>query len=79
MAGPTVAVQSASLRSSGLELYGSGGGSTSHQAIFDTFPRMWALAADGKLRIDAEPVPLADLENARQRQDTHGRRLVLIP
>src|SRR5260221_1830257 len=79
MAGSTISVPSAVLRSSGLEMYGSGGGSISHQALFDTFPQLWALAASGKLRIDTEPVSLADVEDVWQRQDGHGRRLVLIP
>ena len=79
MAGPTVTLSAAALRSSGLELYGSGGGSVPHQAIFETFPQVWALAIAGKLRIKTEPVPLAEVENAWQRQDLDGRRLVIIP
>ena len=79
MAGPTIALSAAALRSSGLELYGSGGGSIPHKAIFDTFPQVWALAAGGRLRIDTEPVALADVENAWHRQDVPGRRIVIIP
>jgi len=59
-------------------LYGSGGGSIPHSAIFDAFPKVWALAAGGKLRIDTETVPLADVESAWQRRDMPGRRLVFI-
>jgi NADPH:quinone reductase-like Zn-dependent oxidoreductase len=79
IAGSTASIPSAALRSSGLELYGSGGGSISRKALFEAFPRMWELAASGRLRIDTEPVPLADVESAWQRQDLHGRRLVIIP
>ena len=79
MAGPTIALPAAALRSSGLELYGSGGGSIPHSAIFDAFPQIWTLAASGKLRIDIEPAPLADVETLWQRQDSPGRRLVIIP
>ena len=79
MAGPTIALPAAALRSSGLELYGSGGGSIPHSAIFDAFPQIWALAASGKLRIDIEQAPLADVETLWQRQDSPGRRLVIIP
>jgi NADPH:quinone reductase-like Zn-dependent oxidoreductase len=79
MAGPTIALPAAALRSSGLELYGSGGGSVPHEAIFDAFPKMWALAADGKLRIETERVPLADVERAWQQRDLDGRRLVIVP
>jgi NADPH:quinone reductase-like Zn-dependent oxidoreductase len=79
MAGPTIALPAAALRSSGLELYGSGGGSIPHSAILDAFPQIWTLAASGKLRIDIEPAPLADVETVWQRQDSPGRRLVIIP
>jgi NADPH2:quinone reductase len=79
MAGSDVSIPSAALRSSGLEILGSGAGSVAQEAIFDTFPRIFALAAQGKLHIDVDPVPLADVENAWQRQDATGRRLVFIP
>ena len=79
MAGPTIALSAAALRSSGLELYGSGGGSIPPKAIFDAFPQIWALAASGKLRIDIEQAPLADVETAWRREDLPGRRLVVIP
>ncbi len=79
MAGPTIALSAAALRSSGLELYGSGGGSVAHQAIFEAFPQVWALATSGKLRIKTEPVPLADVETAWQRRELDGRRLVIVP
>src|SRR5438093_1269582 len=79
MAGPHISLAAAALRSSGLEIYGSGGGGISYQAIFDTIPQIWALAVSGKLRIDTEGVPLASVENAWLREDVHGRRLVIIP
>jgi len=79
MAGPTISLPAAALRSSGIEIYGSGGGSVPHAAIFETFPLLWALAASGKLRIDTEPVRLAEIENAWRRSDLHGRRLVIVP
>ena len=79
MAGPHISLAAAALRSSGLEIYGSGGGGISYQAIFDTIPQIWALAVSGKLRIDTERVPLASVESAWLREDVHGRRLVIIP
>ena len=63
-AGPMVRLPAAALRSSGLEIMGGGGGSIPPAAIFETFPRLWELAANGSLRIDTEPVPLADVEQA---------------
>ena len=79
MAGPTITLSAAALRSCGIEVYGSGGGSIPHTAIFEAFPQMWALAARGKLRIDTEPAPLAEVENAWQRNDLPGRRIVINP
>jgi NADPH2:quinone reductase len=79
MAGPSIRLPAAALRSSGLEVIGSGGGSIPPAAIFETFPRLWELAANGELRIEAEPVPLAEVEEAWQRSNLGGRRLVLIP
>src|SRR5207245_8782179 len=55
MAGPTIALSAAALRSSGLELCGSGGGGgMPHTPFMDAFPLLWALAADGTLHIDSE-------------------------
>ncbi len=79
MAGPTVSLSAAALRSCGIEISGTGGGSVPHSVIFDAFPKVWALAASGRLHIDTERVPLADVESAWQRNDLPGRRLVIIP
>ncbi len=78
MAGAIISLSAAALRSSGIEIYGSGGGSIPHTAIFETFPQLWELAASGKLRIDVEPVSLSEIERAWQRE-TPGRRMVVIP
>lgn len=79
MAGPTIALSSATLRSSGVELYGSGGGSIAPQALYEIFPKLWALAASGNLRIDVEQVPLADVEKVWKRGEVDGRRPVFVP
>lgn len=79
MAGPAISLPAAALRSSGIEIYGSGGGGIPHTAIFEAFPQLWALAGSGKLHIDTEPVSLAEIENAWQRDDLPGRRIVIIP
>ena len=79
MAGPTISLPAAALRSSGLEIYGSGGGGIPHTAIFDVFSQLWTLAASGRLRIDIEAVPLAQIESAWRRTDAPGRRLVIKP
>jgi NADPH2:quinone reductase len=79
MAGPRISLSAAALRSSGMEIYGSGGGSIPHTAIFEAFPKVWALAAGGQLSIDTETVPLADVESIWQRKGPPGCRFVFIP
>jgi len=79
MAGPTISLSAAALRSSGIEISGAGGGGVPHSVIFDAFPKVWALAASGQLHIDTERVPLADVESAWRRNDLPGRRLVIVP
>jgi NADPH:quinone reductase-like Zn-dependent oxidoreductase len=79
MAGPTIFLSAAALRSSGIEISGTGRGSVPHSVIFDAFPKVWALAASGQLHMDIERVPLADVESAWRRNDLPGRRLVIIP
>jgi NADPH:quinone reductase-like Zn-dependent oxidoreductase len=79
MAGPTISLSAGALRSSGIEISGTGGGSVPHSVIFDAFPKVWALAASGQLHIEIERVPLADVESAWRRNDLPGRRLVIIP
>ena len=80
MSGADIRLPAAALRSSGIEIYGSGGGGiVPHQAIFDAFPQVWSLAASSKLRMDLEKVPLREIEKSWGGQDTNGRRIVVIP
>ncbi len=79
MAGAAVNLLAAALRSSAVELYGSGGGGlVPPQAIFESIPQVWSLAAQGKLRMDIEKVSLAEVDNV-WRQESKGRRIVLVP
>ncbi len=78
MAGPTIRLPAAALRSSGLEIMGSGGGSVSMEDITALFPKLFGLASRGDLRADTERVPLADVEVA-WRRDQRGRRIVIVP
>lgn len=79
MAGAAVNLRAAALRSSGVEIYGSGGGGVVPlQAIFEAIPQVWSLAAQGKLRIDIETVPLADVGKVWWK-DSQGRRIVVVP
>ena len=76
-AGPTISLPAAVLRSAALTIVGTGG-IPSRDSLVDAFQQVMARAASGELRIDTEQVPLADVEQAWQR-DPHGRRLVIIP
>jgi NADPH2:quinone reductase len=77
-AGPTIALPAAVLRSSGLEICGSGAGSIPLDRIMAAVPQFLEQAAGGELRLDVEAVPLADIADAWQR-DPRGRRLVIVP
>jgi NADPH2:quinone reductase len=79
MAGAHVNLPAEVLRGSGLEILGSGTGNAPpmemlarlHQQVMDLLSR-------GKLRIEINRVPLADVEHVWDR-DQRGRRTVLIP
>jgi NADPH:quinone reductase-like Zn-dependent oxidoreductase len=74
-ANPTITLPAAYLRSVDLTMLGSGFGAARMDVIFAAIPIVFALAAEGKLKVDAEPVPLANVEAAWNRADK-GRRIV---
>ena len=76
-AAPTIALPGAALRSSGLEIYGSGGGSVPRQAIAEAIPEILERAARGDLKLETKKVPLADVETVWNQQE--DRRVVLVP
>ncbi len=81
MAGATISLQSGVLRSSGIEILGSGFGSLPKEAFekfnVETLPTMMQLVIDEKLHIDTEAVALAHVEEAWQRKGTE-KRIVLV-
>ncbi len=81
MAGEEIKLASAALRSSTLELVGSGLGSFSPDVLrefsTDVLPAMFQLAAEGKLSLDTETVPLSQIATAWQQEIAPGRRLVV--
>ena len=77
MAGPVIALPADVLRSSGLEVLGSGPGTIPLTDIVGAIPQVMAIAATGDLPIDIDEVPLAEVEAAWQRGG--GRRIVLRP
>lgn len=75
-AGPAISLPAAVLRSKALTILGTAG-IPSRETLVDAFQQVMAHAASGELRIDTERVPLADIENAWQREAR--TRLVIIP
>ena len=78
MAGQTIPLHSATLRSSGLELLGSGFGSASLDQIRDAIAGFFAAAAIAPFHADIKAVPLRDVE-ALWNAPEHAARLVFQP
>jgi NADPH:quinone reductase-like Zn-dependent oxidoreductase len=76
-AAPTITLPAAVLRSTALTILGTAG-IPARDVLVDAFQQVMAYAAKGDLHIDTERAPLADIENAWQR-DQPGRRLVIVP
>ena len=81
MAGESINLLSVVLRSSAIEMLGSGLGSFS-QNDWNTFnseilPQLFQLAADKKLMIDTQVERLADIETAWNKDVDTGKRLVI--
>jgi NADPH:quinone reductase-like Zn-dependent oxidoreductase len=75
-AGATISLPAAVLRSAPLTIMGTAG-MPAPEILMDALQQVLAYGASGKLSIDTERVPLADIESAWQRE---GRsRLVIIP
>src|SRR6266851_1531203 len=67
------------LRSSGLLISGIAVALTTIERLREAIPQLIAEAASGTLRIETEPVPLAQIEAAWQQQTPDNRRLVVLP
>jgi NADPH:quinone reductase-like Zn-dependent oxidoreductase len=77
ISGNTIALPAGLLRSSGVELLGSGLGSLSSQAIMQALSTMFAAESKVRFAIDIDPVPLSQVEKAWTRKE--GSRIVFIP
>jgi NADPH:quinone reductase-like Zn-dependent oxidoreductase len=75
MGGEAISLKAELLRSSGVELMGSGLGSLSGTAIVEALGRMFEAAALSAPKIEIEGVPLSDVEAAWGRTES-GRRTV---
>jgi len=76
-AGPVISLPAAVLRSTALSIMGTAG-IPPVDVLVNALQQVMAHAASGALRIETERVPLAEIENAWQREQP-GRRLVVIP
>lgn len=77
-AGKTITLPGAALRSVDLRILGSGFGSVDLERVLASIPELFLRAASGELRVDVEPVPLAEVESGWTRVEK-GRRIVFIP
>lgn len=83
MAGPTIALPAAVLRSAGIEMVGVGIGSVSPRAQAragtELLPRLFGMVGDGTLRIDVQRQPLSEVERLWTAAEPSGSRVVLVP
>jgi NADPH:quinone reductase-like Zn-dependent oxidoreductase len=79
IAGPTISLPADVLRSSGLEILGSGPGTIPLAEIIAAIPEFMAIAATGDLPIDIDEIPLAEVEAAWNRGSGGGHRVVFRP
>ena len=77
-AGPTITLGASTLRSSGLELLGSGFGSASMKQIFDALKDFFSIASKEPFQTDIKAVPLRDAESFWNTPE-QGVRLVFQP
>ncbi|MGH8446608.1 MAG: quinone oxidoreductase family protein [Solimonas sp.] len=70
LAGASLPLNAGTLRSSGLELLGSGLGSVSHAGLVQIVGKLLQAIVPAGLKIDATPVPLPEVEAAWAQQTT---------
>ena len=78
-AGPDIALPGAFLRSSALELTGSGIGSVSPPVMATELAELLAALATLPPTTQAQPTPLADVEQAWTTEPATGHRIVFVP
>jgi NADPH:quinone reductase-like Zn-dependent oxidoreductase len=79
IAGPTAGIPSAALRAARLQIVGSGQGSVTTKEILTELPALAEHITSGSFQVDAQPVPLADVEQAWTQAAHTRQRLVLVP
>ena len=79
VAGPTIELPSAALRSANFRLQGSGQGSVSPRGYLAELPSLVAEISAGTIEARPHPVPLAAVEQAWTAAEAPGERTVLVP
>ncbi|KUJ62995.1 alcohol dehydrogenase [Flavobacteriaceae bacterium CRH] len=81
MAGENIQLSSGILRSVNLQLSGSGLGSWTKEEVkllfLEILPEMFLLAAENKLKVTIEEVPLSDIEKMWNTEVSDGKRLIV--
>jgi NADPH:quinone reductase-like Zn-dependent oxidoreductase len=79
VAGPTIELPSAALRSANFRLQGSGQGAVSADAYLAELPSLVGEIDAGRIAVKANTTPLADVERIWTRAEVPGERTVLVP
>jgi len=79
IAGPTISLESIILRSSALEILGSGIGSSPPDQLLASLRDLFAATASGRFRLDIEVRPLADVAKAWGSTGEERRLVFSIP
>jgi len=77
-AGAAISLAAAALRSTALTILGTAG-IPGIEVLKNAFEQVMTYAANGKLRMETEGVPLADIEKEWERSRPAGRRIVIHP
>ncbi|UYM05131.1 quinone oxidoreductase family protein [Solicola gregarius] len=83
MAGATIELPAATLRSAGIELVGQGGGSVPREAFgrirSEILPAVFSMLADGTIAADTQVRPLSEVTDVWTTRAPSGVRVVLVP
>ena len=79
VAGPAIELPSVALRSANFRLQGSGQGSVSPRGYLAELPALIGEISAGTIDVQANLVPLADVERAWTAEEVPGVRTVLVP
>jgi NADPH:quinone reductase-like Zn-dependent oxidoreductase len=79
IAGPTLELPSAALRSANLRIQGSGQGSVSPAGYLAELPSLIDEITAGRIAVKPKPMPLSDVERIWTQPEVPGERIVLVP